>query len=96
MVDKNRMSLTEYFQGLIDRVESSDQIGNNGKDKDGFFKPTRTILLRQLNLLKDLHAKPMARPMVLDAWTAVTKELPPEWLILDETDRAALGAILKR
>jgi hypothetical protein len=87
------MSLTDYFQSLIEKVEASD-IGNNGKDKDGFFKPTRTVLLRQLNMLKDLHGKPMAQAMVRDAWKSVSKELPPEWLVLTVEQKAELKKIL--
>ena len=89
------MGLTEYFSGLISRVEADETIGNNGKDDNGFFKPTRTVVLRQLNLLKDLHAKPMARPMVRDAWKGVAKTLPAEWLVLGEADREALRSILE-
>lgn len=88
------MSLSAYFESLIERLEKSD-IGNAGKDANGFFKPTRTLLLRQLHLLKDLHANPMARPMVRDAWKNVVKELPPEWLTLTHDQKAELKKILQ-
>ena len=57
------MNLKTYFEKLIEQVDASD-INNQGKDKSGFFKPTRTVLLRHLNLLKDLHDKPLAKQMV--------------------------------
>ncbi len=76
------MSLADYFAKLIVKVEGSE-ISNAGKDKNGFFKPTRTVIIRNLNLLKDLHDKPRAKVMVQAAWTAIAEELPPEWLILD-------------
>lgn len=88
------MSLKEYFSGLISKVEASAEITNAGKDDSGFYKPTRTILLRDLNLLKDLHAKPLARPMVKSAWESVVKELPPEWLVLSDNDKDELKKIL--
>ncbi len=86
--------LTEYFTALIRRVESSDEIHNGGKDDDGFYKPTRTILLQKLNILRDLHAKPLARPMVKDAWKEVVNQLPPEWLVLDEVTKSELKKML--
>ena len=88
------MSLTDYFSALIEKVETTNQFNNAGKDASGFFKPTRTILLRNLNLLKDLHDKPRAKPMIQAAWAAVAEELPPEWLILKEDDRRALQKVL--
>lgn len=87
-------ALEPYFEALIKRVEESD-IGNNGKDKNGFFKPTRTVILRQLHLLKDLHDKPRGRKMVLDAWKGVVQELPPDWLILNPEQKAELREILE-
>lgn len=87
------MSLETYFQSLIERVEKSE-ISNQGKDDNGFFKPTRSILLQKLNMLKDLHAKPGARPMVQAAWAYVSAELPPEWLVLDSEQKAELKRIL--
>lgn len=87
------MALAEYFQRLIDRVEKSD-IGNNGKDENGFFKPTRTLLLRHLQMLRDLHDKPRARTMLKGAWTQVVQDLPPEWLVLSKEEKAELKAIL--
>lgn len=88
------MSLRHYFEDLILRVENSE-IDNGGKDKNGFYKPTRTVLLRNLNLLKDLHDKPRAKAMVSAAWAAVVEELPPEWLVLDESQKVELKKILK-
>ena len=88
------MSLKEYFAGLINKVESSVEITNAGKDENGFYKPTRTILLRDLNLLKDLHAKPRAHQLVRAAWEAVVKELPPDWLVLNDEDKKELKSIL--
>lgn len=88
------MSLKEYFTDLISKVESSDEITNAGKDDNGFYKPTRTILLRDLNLLKDLYGKPRAREMVKAAWTSVVKELPEEWLVLEEGDKKELKQII--
>ncbi|MES3039004.1 MAG: hypothetical protein V4736_13945 [Bdellovibrionota bacterium] len=87
------MSLENYFSSLIKRVEDSD-IDNQGKDKNGFFKPTRTILLRHLNLIKDLHQKPNAKGMVKASWAKVVEELPPEWLILSEEEKKELKNIL--
>lgn len=88
-------SLRAYFQELIDRVESSDEIHNGGTDKSGFYKPTRTIVLKQLNLLKDLHDKPRAHAMVKGAWESVVEELPPEWLVVPEALREELTRILR-
>lgn len=88
------MSLRTYFEDLILRVENSE-IDNGGKDKNGFYKPTRTILLRNLNLLKDLYDKPRAKAMVAAAWAAVVEELPPEWLVLTDLQKSELKLILK-
>lgn len=88
------MSLTDYFASLIKKVEESD-INNGGKDKSGFYKPTRTVLLQNLNLLKDLHDKPRAKLMVKAAWQAVIEEVPPEWLVLNPEDKKELKEILK-
>jgi hypothetical protein len=88
------MSLDAYFLALIKRVEESDEIGNNGKDKNGFYKPVRTILLRHLQLLKDLHAKPNAKSMLKASWESVVETLPPEWLVLNEADKKELQTIL--
>ena len=88
------MSLINYFTNLIKMVEESDNISNAGKDKDGFYKPTRTILLRNLQLLKDLHNKPRAKDMVIVAWNAVVNEVPPEWLKLNPVEKKELFAIL--
>ncbi len=89
------MSLERYFSDLIKKVEASDSITNKGTDADGFYKPTKTILLRHLNLLKDLHAKPLAKPMLKAAWEHVVEQVPPEWLILGDSEKAALKEMLK-
>lgn len=88
------MGLEVYFKKLIQRVEETDDIQNNGKDKDGFFLPTRSVLLQRLHLLKDLHAKPGAKIMVQKAWDFVVENVPPEWLELSEEDKASLQKIL--
>jgi hypothetical protein len=87
------MSLENYFSTLIQKVEASD-IQNNGKDKNGFFEPTRAMLLQRLNLLKDLHGKPNAKAMVQAAWQYVTEHLPPEWLILKPDEKSELLNII--
>lgn len=74
------MSLDQYFKDLLQKVETSEDISNAGTDKDGFYKPTRTILLRHLQLLKDLHGKPLAKPMLKTSWAYVVENVPPEWL----------------
>ncbi|MBC7420612.1 MAG: hypothetical protein H7328_07785 [Bdellovibrio sp.] len=88
------MSLEIYFKNLIEKVNASEEITNQGKDAGGFYKPTRTILLRHLNILKDLHAKPLAKPMLKTAWKYVTEFVPPEWLVLTEEDKKELKKIL--
>jgi hypothetical protein len=88
------MSLENYFKKLIDRVSASDEIHNGGKDKDGFYKPTKSILLKNLNLLKDLHAKPGAKAMVKAAWKVVVAEVPSEWLVLNKEEKEELKKIL--
>jgi hypothetical protein len=87
------MKLEEYFTSLIDRLEESE-IGNNGKDKDGFFMPKRAVLLQKLSLLRDLYANPGAKPMVQDAWRFVSENLPAEWLVLDSRAKAELKKVL--
>lgn len=77
----------------MDKVEASD-ITNQGKDANGFFKPTRTLLLRHLQLLKDLHAKPGAKAMVKDSWKFVVAHVPPEWLVLEPKLKQELKTIL--
>ena len=89
------MSLDQFFKDLIQKVEASDEISNAGKDKEGFYKPVRTILLRHLNLLKDLHGKPLAKKMVQASWQEVVEALPPEWLVLNPEDREELKRILQ-
>ncbi len=87
------MSLESYFKNLIDKVEASEEITNQGKDADGFYKPTRTILLRHLHILKDLHTKLLAKPMLKTAWKYVTEYIPSDWLILNEDDKKDLKEI---
>ncbi len=86
------MALDAYFQKLMDRVEK--EISNQGKDENGFFKPTKTVLLRHLGVLKDLHSKPLAKDMVKSSWTYVSENLPPEWLVLTHEEKTALKKIL--
>lgn len=88
------MSLDNYFSSLIKRVEESEEIHNGGKDDNGFYKPTRSLLLRNLNLLKDLHTKPGAKAMVQKAWEQVSSDLPSEWLVLKADEKAELKKIL--
>ena len=88
------MSLENYFTALIDRVEASD-MQNNGTDKNGFFKPTRVVILRHLHLLKDLHKKPNAKPMLQASWKYVVENLPLEWLVISDEDKKELSSILK-
>jgi hypothetical protein len=75
------MSLEQFFTNLIDKAEASEEITNAGTDDEGFYKPTRTILLRHLQLLKDLHKKPLAKPMLKQSWAYVVEHVPAEWLI---------------
>ena len=89
------MSLDQYFSKLIQQVEGSELVTNQGKDQNGFFKPTRTIVLRHLKMLKDLHQKPLAKPMLREAWKVVVESLPPEMLVMSEDEKAALKKILK-
>ena len=92
------MNLEEYFKSLIHRVENSD-IQNNGMNKDGFYQPTRTVLLQKLNILKDLHSNALkegpAKTMVRGAWKFVVDQVPAEWLILDSEQKLALKKILE-
>lgn len=85
--------LREYFESLIAKVEASE-LNNAGKDKDGFFKPTRELVLRHLNLLRDLHAKPLAKPMVRDSWNFVVENAPPELLVVPPELKGELKKIL--
>lgn len=87
-------ALKAYFDSLLARVESGEEIQNDGKDKDGFYKPTRTLLLRHLQMLRDLHAKPLAKPMLKDAWKFVVETVPPEWLVLSDEQKAELKKML--
>lgn len=89
------MSLEKYFKDIITRVEASEEITNAGTDNEGFYKPTRTILLRHLNLLKDLHAKPLAKKMCQQCWDYVTEHVPPEWLIAGDAERDQLKKMLE-
>lgn len=86
------MALEAYFQKLIERVES--EISNQGKDENGFFKPTKTILVRHLSTLKDLHNKPLAKDIVKASWQYVSENLPPEWLVLTPSEKTELKKIL--
>lgn len=88
------MCLDEYFTRLIEAVEKSDAVTNQGTDKNGFFKPTRTVVLRHLQMLKDLHKKPLAKPMLQEAWKVVVENVPPELLVMTEEQKAALKKIL--
>jgi hypothetical protein len=88
------MSLEAYFNKLIERVETSGEITNAGKDENGFYKPTKTVILRHLNLIKDLHSKPLAKEMVKSSWNKVVEELPPDWLILTPAEKKELQSIL--
>jgi hypothetical protein len=87
------MSLDEYFRSLIERVEASN-IQNDGTDENGFYKPTRALLLRHLNLLRDLHDKPLAQPMLRASWANVVKHLPPDWLVLTPVQKDDLKKML--
>lgn len=87
------MSLDTYFNSLIQKVEASD-LNNQGTDDQGFFLPTRTAVLQNLRMLKDLHGKPMAKPMLKTAWKFVSENLPSEWLILTEDEKTELRKIL--
>ena len=88
------MSLEKYFAELIEKVETTDLVSNQDMDKGGFYRPTRTIVLNQLRLLKDLHAKPAAKPMLREAWRIVVEHLPPEALVLNDEQKAELKKIL--
>jgi hypothetical protein len=88
------MALVSYFNSLIERVESSGEISNQGKDRGGFFLPTRSVLLQKLNMLRDLHDRPAAKPMLKAAWAYVVEQLPPDWLVLDKDEQAELKKIL--
>ena len=90
-----QMSLEKYFKDIIARVEASEDITNAGTDAEGFYKPTRTILLRHLNLLKDLHAKSLAKKMCQQSWDYVTEHVPPEWLIAGDAERDQLKKMLE-
>lgn len=88
------MDLEEYFSALIKRVEESS-IKNDGTDDNGFYKPTRALLLRHLNLLRDLHTKTLAKPMLRASWSNVVKHLPPEWLVLSDKQKELLKKMLE-
>lgn len=89
------MSLRSFFEELARKVEASEVVSNLGRDEQGFFKPKKTVVLRHLNLLRDLHEKPRARPMLKASWEAVVAELPPEWLIIaSDNDRRRWREIL--
>jgi hypothetical protein len=88
------MALASYFDSLIERVENSGEISNQGKDRDGFFLPTRSVLLQKLSMLRDLHDRPAAKPMLKAAWAYVVEHLPPDWLVLEKEQQAELKKIL--
>lgn len=89
------MSLEQFFTNLIQKAEASEEITNAGTDDEGFYKPTRTILLRHLQLLKDLHKKPLAKPMLKQSWSYVVEHVPPEWLVpSNKEDQDELKKIL--
>ncbi len=87
------MSLDKYFESLMKRIEDSD-LRFESKDKDGFFEPTRVILLQKIALLRDLHSKPNAKPMLKSAWQYVVDHVPPDWLILSSDEKQELKKIL--
>ena len=89
------MGLEKYFADLILKVENSEEITNAGKDAEGFYKPKRTILLRHLRLMKDLHPKPLAKPMLKASWKYIIEMVPPDWLVLEGDDQAELKKILE-
>jgi hypothetical protein len=88
------MNLTDYFQSLLTKVEASPEISNAGKDKDGFYFPTRSALLQKLNMLKDLNQNERAKPMLKSAWSYVVEILPPEWLVMSAEEKAAVKKML--
>ncbi len=88
------MSLESYFKKLLDRVEASPEVSNGGKDKDGFYFPTRSALTQKLNMLKDLFANERAKPMLKAAWQFVVETLPPEWLVMSTDEKSALKKML--
>ena len=88
------MSLEKYFTTLIAKLEASD-IQNNGKDKDGFFEPTRAMLLQRLNLLRDLHENPRAKAMVKTAWQYVVEHAPAEWLVATPEEKVEISKMLR-
>lgn len=88
------MELTAYFTRLLQRIEESPEISNAGKDKDGFYFPTRSVLLQKLNMLKDLNQNARAKPMLKAAWEYVVETVPPEWLVMNAAEKAALKKML--
>lgn len=89
------MTLGDYFSHLIKVVETSEVVTNQGTDRNGFYKPTRTIVLRHLQMLKDLHQKPLAKPMLREAWRVVVENLPPELLVMNDEQKAQMKNILE-
>jgi hypothetical protein len=87
------VGLEKYFQALIQKVEDVEFEYQN-KDKDGFFEPTRVLVLQKLHMLKDLYVNQNAKPMLKPAWQYVVANLPPEWLILTEEEKLELKKIL--
>ena len=88
------MILTAYFERLLQRVEESPEISNAGKDKDGFYFPTRSALIQKLYMLKDLNQNARAKLMLKSAWDFVVEELPPEWLTMTADEKAAMKSML--
>jgi len=88
------MSLTPYFEKLLARVEQAPEISNAGKDKDGFYFPTRSALLQKLNMLKDLNQNVRAKPMLKAAWQYVVETVPPEWLVMSAEEKSELKKML--
>jgi hypothetical protein len=87
------MELKQYFESLLERLENSD-IQNNGKDRNGFFEPTRDMLFQKLSMLRDLHTKPNAKPMLKSAWEYIVTHVPPEWLVLSPEQKRELKKML--
>ena len=71
----------DVASALVVLSKRPELIANAGKDAEGFYKPIRTILLRHLQLLKDLHEKPLAKPQLKASWREVVQHLPPEDLL---------------
>ena len=88
------VGLQTYFTTLLERVEDSPEIDNGGKDAEGFYFPTRSVLLQKLNMLKDLSANERAKPMLKTAWAFVVETVPPEWLVMTPEEKSELKKML--